>query len=81
MVDENKLGVNDNDMSNKISTWGYSSFIITLTKSGFLGMGSYIMFKMSNIDTYIAAIIGFIIGFIPLLLFIFIVKIVKIKIY
>ena len=74
MVDENKLGVNDNDMSNKISTWGYSSFIITLTKSGFLGMGSYIMFKMSNIDTYIAAIIGFIIGFIPLLLFIFIVK-------
>lgn len=63
-----------NDESNKISTWGYSSFIVTLTKSGFLGMASYIMFSYSNINTYISAILGAIIGILPLLIFIFMMK-------
>lgn len=63
-----------NDQSNKITTTGYASFLITLMTSGFLGMLSYIIFSITNIDTYISAIAGCILGFIPLLIFLFIVK-------
>lgn len=63
-----------NDESNRITTWGFSSFIVTLTKSGFIGMASYIMFYYSNIDSYISAILGSIIGIIPLLIFVFLMK-------
>lgn len=62
------------DENNKISTWGYSSFMVTLTKSGFLGMASYIMFSYSSINTYLSAILGTMIGILPLLIFIFIIK-------
>ncbi len=72
MVENNEK--TSNDESNRLTTWGYSSFIVTLTKSGFLGMASYIMFSYSNIDTYISAILGTIIGIIPLLIFIFLMK-------
>ncbi len=62
------------DESDRITTWGYSSFIVTLTKSGFLGMSSYIIFSLSNINAYISVIAGSLIGIIPLLMFIFIGK-------
>lgn len=62
------------DQSNKITTVGFSSFLITLMISGFLGVLSYIIFSITNIDSYIPAISGFIIGFIPLLIFLFIIK-------
>lgn len=72
MVNNNEK--TSNDESNRITTWGFSSFIVTLTKSGFVGMASYIIFSYSNIDTYLSAILGTLIGIIPLLIFIFIMK-------
>ena len=72
MVNNNEK--TSNDESNRITSWGFSSFIVTLTKSGFVGMASYIIFSYSNIDTYISAILGTLIGIIPLLIFIFIMK-------
>lgn len=62
------------EQSNKISSFGLSSFFITLTSSGFLSMGSYIIFSLTNIDAYISAIIGTILGVIPFLIYIFIAK-------
>lgn len=58
----------------KITTWGYASFFVTLTKSSFIGMSSYVIFSICNINAYIATILGGIIGIIPLLIFIFISK-------
>ncbi len=72
MVNNNEK--TSNDESNRITSWGFSSFIVTLTKSGFVGMASYIIFSYSNIDTYISAILGTLIGILPLLIFIFIMK-------
>lgn len=61
--------VKEND---KITVFGFSSFFITFMSSGFLGMGSYIIFSLTNIDSYISAIIGTILGLIPLFIFMFI---------
>ena len=62
------------DQSNKITTFGFSSILITLITSSFLGILSYIIFSITNIDSYIPAMAGFILGFIPLLIFLFIIK-------
>ena len=64
---------NYND-SKLIEGRGYSSFLFTLAKSTFIGMAIGFMFEKSGVDTYIAAIIGTIIGLIPLLIFLFITK-------
>lgn len=58
----------------KITLFGFTSFFVTLMSSGFLGMGSYIMFSITNIDSYISAIIGTFLGIIPLLIFSYIMK-------
>lgn len=58
----------------KITLFGFTSFFITLMSSGFLGMGSYIIFSITNIDSYISAILGTFLGIIPLLLFSYIMK-------
>lgn len=59
------------DQSSKIQSLGYASFIYSISKSCFLGMASYLIFNMSNIDSYISAILGTIIGLIPLGIFLF----------
>lgn len=67
MVETDEMKPND-----KITVFGFSSFFVTLMSSGFLGMGSYIIFSLTNIDSYISAILGMILGFIPHLIFMYI---------
>lgn len=62
------------DQSNKLTSFGYSSFLITLMSSAFFGIASYVIFSITNIDSYISAIAGTILGIIPLLMFLFITK-------
>lgn len=60
------------EQKDKITLFGFTSFFVTFMSSGFLGMGSYIIFGMANINSYISAIIGTILGIIPLLIFMYI---------
>ena len=53
----------------KISWFGYQSFIFTLVKSLVITIGSYIMYTSAQIDTHVSTIIGFIISFVPLTIF------------
>ncbi len=68
------VNTNITDQSNKITSFGYSSFLVTIMASTFFGTSSYIIFSISNIDSYISAIAGTIFGIIPLLVFLFIIK-------
>ena len=53
----------------KISWFGYQSFIFTLVKSLVITIGSYIMYTKAQVDTHVSTIIGFIISFVPLIIF------------
>lgn len=71
MVDEN---VNKRQEANKVDGIGYSSLVFSLVKCCFLGMAMFIIINISKIDSYMVPILSTIIGFIPLLLFIYITK-------
>lgn len=54
--------------SSTITEYGYNSIIFFLMKASFIGMGYYIIFENSYQDSYIAALIGIIIGFISIII-------------
>ena len=56
MVDE-KIN-NENQETDNVSSFGYATFFSTITKGFFLGIGTYMMFEISKVDTYISVIIG-----------------------
>ncbi len=58
----------------KVQSIGYSSFVYALMFNPFLGMATYNIFKIAKVDTWISVIIGSIIGIIPLLLILYIIK-------
>ena len=60
--------------SNKVQGLGVSSLVYPLSLSTFWCMGIYNIFRMSQEDSYISAIIGMILGFIPLLVIMYIMK-------
>ncbi len=63
--------VNDYD---KVQSMGYSSFVYALMINPFLGMAIYNIFKIAKVDTWVSALVGGIIGIIPLLLILYIIK-------
>ena len=58
----------------RIQGFGVSSFVYPLMISCFLGMGTNIIYNLAKVDSYISVIIGSIIGIIPLMLIIYIIK-------
>lgn len=56
---------NYNDVEKQVSFFGYENIIFNIIKSVTLGMATYLMFSISKVDTYIAAILGCIFGIIP----------------
>ncbi len=62
------------DESDKIQGLGYSSFTYALMFSAFLGMGTTNLYNIAGVDTWISTIIGSILGIIPLLLILYIIK-------
>lgn len=62
------MQVNYNDMEKNISFFGYQSIIFNLVKSCSLGLSTYIMFSISKVDSYIAALLGVFFGIIPFLI-------------
>ncbi len=68
-IDTSKL--NDSD---KIQGLGVSSFIFPLIYSCFLGMASYNIFHTAQVNAYISVILGSLIGIIPFLLVMYILK-------
>ncbi|MEG1705467.1 MAG: GerAB/ArcD/ProY family transporter [Clostridia bacterium] len=57
-----------------INSIGISSLVYFLVRGSFLGMGIYNIFQISTTNTAISSIIGAILGYIPLLIFLFIMK-------
>lgn len=53
----------------RISFFGYQSFIFTLVRALTISIGSYLMFKISQVDTHISTLIGFLIALIPFAMF------------
>lgn len=64
----------NNKDQDKVGSVGYASILFAITRSGFLGMGTFLVFSIAQVDAYISATIGSIVGIIPLLLFLFIVN-------
>ena len=62
------------DESDKIQGLGYSSFTYALMFSAFLGMGTTNLYNIAGVDTWISTIIGSILGIIPLLFILYIIK-------
>lgn len=60
--------------SDYISSFGIGSFFIPLMSSTFLGMATYLILGISNIDSYISAILGTFIGIIPFMVYLYITK-------
>ncbi|MDD3303540.1 MAG: GerAB/ArcD/ProY family transporter [Clostridia bacterium] len=63
---------NQSQEADNITSFGYASFFITITKGFFLGIGTYMMFKISRVDTYMAAIMGAIASIITIAILYFI---------
>ncbi len=61
-----------NDVEKKVSWFGYKSIIFNLLKALTLGMSTYLMFSISQVDTYIAALLGLFIGIIPFFMLMYI---------
>lgn len=57
-----------------INSFGVASLIYFLIRGSFLGMGIYNIFQISTTNTAISSIIGALIGYIPILIFLFIMK-------
>lgn len=72
MVDKGSTNVKDE--ANKIEGIGYSSLIFSLARCCFLGMAMYFVISTSKIDSYMVPVVSTAIGFIPLLLFIYIIR-------
>ena len=62
------------DESDKIQGLGYSSFTHALMFSAFLGMWTYNIYSIAEVDAWISTIIGAIFGIIPLILILYIIK-------
>ena len=62
------------DESDKIQGLGYSSFTHALMFRAFLGMGTYNIYSIAEVDAWISTIIGAIFGIIPLILILYIIK-------
>lgn len=56
----------------KVSWFGYQSFIFTLVRSLTISIATYIMFKISQIETHLSTLIGIFISFIPFIIFLII---------
>ena len=54
----------------RVSWFGYQSFIFSLVRALTIGIGTYIIFSTSQVDTDISVVIGLIIALIPLGMFI-----------
>lgn len=61
-----------NDVEKKVSWFGYKSIIFNLLKALTLGMSTYLMFSISQVDTYIAALLGLFVGIIPFFMIMYI---------
>lgn len=57
MVNENNHS--DQRECDKIESLGYASLVFSLARSLFLGMGTYLIFSTSKIDTYISVILRY----------------------
>lgn len=53
----------------RVSFFGYQSFIFTLIRALTISIGSYLMFKISQVDTHISTLVGFLIALIPFAMF------------
>lgn len=71
--DNNAVNTNTENME-KITWFGYQSFILCLVRALSITVGTYIMFTISQIDTHISTILGFIIALIPFCIFLTISK-------
>lgn len=60
---------NTTDDVERVTWFGYQSFIFTLVRALTISIGSYIMFTISQIDTHIATILGFFMAIIPFFMF------------
>lgn len=70
MVDEQIN--NENQETDNVTSFGYATFFSTITKAFFLGIGTYMMFKISRVDTYISVIIGAIVSILTIAVLYFI---------
>lgn len=68
MVDENLTD------AKQIKGMGFSSLIYSIFITCFLGMATYNIYNLAKVDSYISAIIGMVLGIIPLLLVMYIIK-------
>lgn len=63
---------NENQETDNVTSFGYATFFSTITKSFFLGIGTYMMFKVSKVDTYMSIIIGAIVSVLTIAILYFI---------
>ena len=71
MIDEKRLDIQD---GKKIEGLGFSSLIYPLLVSCFVGMAATNIYRIAKVDSYISAILGGIIGIVPFLLIMYIIK-------
>ena len=67
-MQQNEISSNTQDVE-RISFFGYQSFIFTLVRALTISIGSYLMFKISQVDTHISTLVGFLIALIPFAMF------------
>lgn len=69
-----QVNTNQSEDMERVTWFGYQSFIFSLTRALTIGLGTYFMFSVSQVDTYISSFLGFILSLIPFGMFVAISK-------